>query len=103
MSFLFLSTLVVVLAGLHLSEALGEYIEVDCFKFGVGKVAIAIYTAPSKEGATVNLMDGEGGILLHMNYHLKQKVLVLNTKPAGGSWGGRTTCGQLLLHSWGDH
>ena len=88
MSFLFLSTLVVVLAGLHPSEARGEYIEVDCYEFGVGKVAIAIYTASSKEGATVNLMDGEGGILLHMNYHLKQKVLVLNTKPAGGSWGG---------------
>ena len=87
MSFLFLSTLVVVLVGLQLSEASEEYIEMDCIKFGVGKPAIAIYTAPSKEGATVNLMDGEGGILLHMNYRLEQKVLVLNTKPAGGSWG----------------
>ena len=84
MSFLVLSTLIVVLAGLHVS---GEYIEMDCYKFGVGKSAIAIYTAPSKEGVTVNLMDGEGGILLHMNYRLEQKVLVLNTKPAGGSWG----------------
>ena len=87
MSFLVLYTMVVVLAGLHLSEARGEYIEVDCIKFGVGKPAIAIYTVPSKEGATVDLLDGEGGILLHMNYRFEQKVLVLNTKPAGGSWG----------------
>ena len=88
MSFLFLSTLVVVLAGLHPSEALGEYFKVKCFNFGVGKSAIAIYTAPSKEGATVDLMDSKSNILLHMNYRLEQKVLVLNTKPAGGSWGG---------------
>ena len=84
MSLLVLSTLTVVLGGLHVS---GEYIEMDCYKFGVGKSAIAIYTVPSKEGATVNLIDGKGGILLHMNYRLEQKVLVLNTLPAGGSWG----------------
>ena len=86
MSFLILSTLFVVLAGLHVSEA-SEYVEVDCFKFGFGRSAVAIYTAPSKEGTTVNLMDGEGGILLHINYRMEQEVLVLNTKPAGGSWG----------------
>ena len=86
MSFLILSTLVVVLAGLHVSKALDS--KVDCFKSGVGKsYAVARFTAPFKGRVIVDLMDGEGGILLHMSYRFETTVLVLNAKPAGGSWG----------------
>ena len=96
MSFLVLSTLVVVLVGVHISEArydhkdyyvVDDHVEETCFDFEAGASAIVFYTAPSKEGVTINLMDDKGGIVLHMNYRLEQKVLVLNTKPAGGSWG----------------
>ena len=85
MLFLVLSTLVVVLAGLHVSEASVDHIEVDCF--GVGQSVTAVYTAPSIEGMTVILVDGEGGIVLHMNFRLEGRVLILNTMPADQSWG----------------
>ena len=70
MSFLVLSTLVVVLAGLHVSKALDWYhSRVDCFISGAGpSTDVALYTSPSNGRVIVDLMDGEGGILLYMSY-----------------------------------
>ena len=95
MSFLFLSTLVVVLAGLHVSEA-SVYAEVE--SFGVGQSATAVYTSPGDGSATVDLLDAKGGIVLHMSYRFNwgtnpstgkpwEDILILNHKPAGGNWG----------------
>ena len=96
MSFLFLSTLVVVLAGLHVSEARRDYVEVELF--GVGMSATAVYTAPGDGRTTIDLLDADGGVVLHMDYRFEwaqnpypeepwEDILILNTKPANGSWG----------------
>ena len=96
MSFLFLSTLVVALAGLHISEARWDYAEVE--SFGVGQSATAVYTAPGDGRTTIDLLDADGGVVLHMDYRFEwggnpstgepwEDILILNTKPAGGSWG----------------
>ena len=45
MSFTILSALIVAFAGVHLSNAWGDYIEAEFFH--VGMTARAIYTAPS--------------------------------------------------------
>ena len=106
MSFLFLSTLVVVLAGLHVSEARGDYIEVE--SFGVGQSATAVYTAPGDGRTTINLLDADGGLVLHMDYRFEwgqhpytgepwEDILILNTKPAGGSWGTREAVDNFYL------
>ena len=98
MSFLFLSTLVVVLAGLHVTEAYDDYVEVE--SFGVGMSATAVYTAPGDGRTTINLLDANGGVVLHMDYRFEwgqrpdtgkpwEDIMNLNTKPAGGSWGTR--------------
>ena len=96
MSFLFLSTLVVVLAGLHVSEATHDYAEVE--SFGVGQSATAVYTAPGDGRTTINLLDASGGVVLHMDYRFEwgrnpstgepwEDILILTSKPAGGNWG----------------
>ena len=96
MSFLFLSTLVVVFAELHVSEAHGDYVKVE--SFGVGQSATAVYTAPGDGRTTINLGDANGGAVLHMDYRFMwgqnpytkkpwEDILILNTKPANGSWG----------------
>ena len=89
MSFLFLSTLVVALAGLYVSEVTSSYVEVD--SFGVGMSASAVYTAPSDGRTTIDLRDAYGGVVLHMDFRFRfshhRNTLILNTKPAGGSWG----------------
>ena len=96
MSFLFLSTLFVVLAGLHVSKADDDYAEVEAF--GVGQYATAVYTAPGDGRTTINLLDAKGGVVLHMDYRFHwgrnpytgkpwEDILILNTKPAGGKWG----------------
>ena len=89
MSFLVLSTLAVVLAGLHVSEASGDYVEVK--SFGIGQSVTAVYTAPGAGRTTIDLLDASGGIVLHIDYRYQfahhRNTLVLNTKPAGGSWG----------------
>ena len=96
MSFLFLSTLFVVLAGLHVSEASGDYVEVE--SFGVGQSATAVYTAPGDGRAVVQLWDADGGVVLTMSHRFDwgrnpktkkpwEDILNLNTKPAGGKWG----------------
>ena len=96
MSFLILSTLVVVLAGLHVSEARDDYVEVE--SFGVGMSATAVYTAPGDGSTTINLLDASGGVVLHMSYRFEwgfnpstgepwEDILILNHKPAGGNWG----------------
>ena len=89
MLFLVLFTLAVVLAGLHVSEANGDYVEVD--SFGIGQSATAVYTAPGAGRTAINLLDASGGVVLHMDHRFwfahHQNTLVLNTKPAGGTWG----------------
>ena len=66
-----------------------NYVEVE--SFGVGMSATAVYTAPGDGGTTINLLDAKGGVVLHMDYRFEwgndKKLMVLNTKPAGGSWG----------------
>ena len=96
MSFLVLSTLVVVLAGLQISEAHWDYAEVEFF--GVGQSATAVYTAPGDGRTTINLLDEDGGVVLHMDYRFEwggnpsigkpwEDILILNSKPANGGWG----------------
>ena len=96
MSFLVLSTLVVVLAGLHISETSQDYAEVEFF--GVGQSATAVYTAPGDGRTTINLLDEDGGVVLHMDYRFEwggnpstgepwEDILILNTKPTNGGWG----------------
>ena len=96
MSFLVLSTLVVVLAGLHVSEATNHYVEVE--SFGVGQSATAVYTAPGDGRTTINLLDANGGVVLHMDYRFEwgrnprtgepwEDILILNSKAANGGWG----------------
>ena len=87
MSFLVLSTLVVVLAGLHVSESSGDYVKVE--SFGVGMSATAIYTGPGDGKSVVQLMDTDKGVVLTMShrYNPNGDILVLNTRPAGGEWG----------------
>ena len=92
MSFLFLSTLVVVLAGLHVdSEPIvtSDYVEVEAFK--VGRSVTADYTAPGEGRSVVYLMDADGGVVLTMSHRANWggdvNVLVLNSMPAGGAWG----------------
>ena len=92
MSFLFLSTLVVVLAGLHISEASPE---IETFKveaFRIGMSVTAVYTAPSDERTIVSLQDDEGGVVLnigiHKNFRGFKNVLVLSSRARpGGKWG----------------
>ena len=101
MSFLFLSTLVVVLAGLHVdSEPIVTFDYVEVESFGVGMSATAVYTAPGDGRSVVQLLDADGGVVLTMSYRFEygnnpstgepwEDILNLNTKPAGGSWGTR--------------
>ena len=53
MSFLALSILAVVFAGLHVSEGNPEYIEAESFR--IGMAAITIFTAP---GDTYDIVHG---------------------------------------------
>jgi hypothetical protein len=96
MSFITVLTLLVALAGMHLSDAAGDYIETEFFK--VGMSAKAIYTAPGDQATTINLEDVNGGVVLHMNYRFHwggnpstgkpwEDILILNTKPSNGGWG----------------
>ena len=96
MSFLVLSTLVVVFAHLHASEARWDYAEVEYFE--VGMSITAVYTAPGTKRTTINLLDANGDVVLHMDYRVYwgrnprtkapwEDILVLNTKPANAGWG----------------
>ena len=96
MSFLFLSTLVVVLAGLHVSEAYDDYVEVE--SFGVGQSATAVYTAPGDGRSVVHLLDANGGVVLTMSHRFEwgenpntgepwEDILILNSMSTNGSWG----------------
>ena len=92
MSFLVLSTLVVVLVGIHISEArYAEYVTVE--SFGVGMSATTVYTGPGDGKSVVHLLDANGGVVLTMSYRFdwgkkaKEDILVLSSKPAGRSWG----------------
>ena len=96
MSFLFLSTLFVALTGLQVSEATWHYVEVE--SFGVGQSATAVYTAPGDGRTGINLLDADGGFVLHMDYRFHwgtnpstgqpfEDILILNSKPANGVWG----------------
>ena len=96
MSFLFLSTLVVVLAGLHVTEAHYDYVEVE--SFGVGQSATAVYTAPGDGRTTIDLLDANAGVVLHMDYRFEwgnnpntgepwEDILILNSQPSNGEWG----------------
>ena len=104
MSFLFLSTLFVVLAGLHVSEASGDYVEVEFF--GVGMSATAVYTAPGDGRSVVELLDADGGVVLHMDYRVEwgenpntgepwEDIMNLNSKPADGGWGTRQSVNDI--------
>ena len=96
MPFLVLSTFVVVLAHLPVTEARWDYADVEFFK--VGMSITAVYTAPGAGRTTINLLDTNGGVVLHMDYRFDwgqnprtkkpwEDILVLNTKPANGWWG----------------
>ena len=96
MSFTSLSALIVTIVGVHLSNACKDFTEVEFFQ--VGMTARGIYTAPGDGRTTINVEDVNGGVVLHMDYRFKwggnpstgkpwEHILVLNTKPDGGSWG----------------
>ena len=92
MSFLFLSTLVVVLAGLHITEASPEIESIDVKSFRIGMSVTAVYTAPSDERTIVSLHDDVGGVVLNMGYRKNfrgfKNVLVLSSRARPGSkWG----------------
>ena len=96
MSFLFLSTLVVVLAGLYVdSEPIVTFNIVEVESFEVGMSATAVYTAPGDGRSVVHLLDADGGVVLTMSHRFDWgkkpdiDILTLNTKPAGGRWGTR--------------
>ena len=96
MQFLVLSTLVMVFAGLHVTEARWDYADVEFFR--VGMSITAVYTAPGDGRTTINLLDASGGVVLHMDYRFDWgqnprtnkpwvDILTLNTRPANGGWG----------------
>ena len=90
------SVLLLTFAGIHVSDALCDYIETEFFH--VGMTATAIYTAPGDGRTTIYLEDADGGVVLVMDYRFEwdrnpstgqpwEDVLILNSKPSGGSWG----------------
>ena len=96
MPLIIISTLIVALAGIHLSDATNDYIETEVFH--VGMIAKAMYTAPSTERTYINLIDASGGEVLHMDYRVEwdidpstgepwKDVLVLNSRASGEGWG----------------
>ena len=92
MSFLFLSTLVVVLAGLHVSKASPKIETFEVESFRIGMSITAVYTAPTDERTIVSLQDNVGGVVLNMGYRKNfrgfKNVLVLSSRAKpGGKWG----------------
>ena len=86
MSFTIISTLLVALAGIHLSGATKDYIEAEFFH--VGMTARAIYTAPGDGRTTINLEDANGGVVLHMDYRFEW-VETQHRTTLGGHFGSQ--------------
>ena len=93
-SVIFIS-LVAALTGISVSDAIPEYIDLECF--AVGQCIKAYYTAPTTGRVTVDLSAADGTIVLHVDYRKHwggnpdtgqpwQNTLILNSN-IGGSWG----------------
>ena len=95
MTFAVIFISLVVLTGISLSNADGDYIELE--SFDVGQCIEVSYTAPTTGRTTINLFAADGTTVLHADYRKHwggnpstgqpwHNILILNRK-IGGSWG----------------
>ena len=97
MTFAVIFISLVVLTGISVSNADGDYIELE--SFDVGQCIEVSYTVPTNGRTTVNLFAADGKTVLHADYRRNwgrnpstrqpwKNILILNSK-IQGSWGRR--------------
>ena len=97
MTFAVIFISLVVLTGISVSNADGDYIELE--SFDVGQCIEVSYTVPTNGRTTVNLVAADGTTVLHADYRRNwgrnpstgqpwKNILALNSK-IQGSWGSR--------------